>query len=75
MKKLLCEMAVPFRGSFQVEFALSRRVFHFRLRSFMGSFLRNLLCTCMAAEKVAWGWGGPDFVCQPGRIRSGRGKW
>lgn len=36
MTKLLCEMAVPFKGSFQVEFALSRRVFHFRVEKFYG---------------------------------------
>lgn len=36
MKKLLCEIAVPFKGLFQVELALSRRVFHFRVEMFYG---------------------------------------
>lgn len=36
VKKLLCEMAMPFKGSFQVEFALSQRVFHFRVEKFYG---------------------------------------
>lgn len=36
VKKFLCEMAMPFKGSFQVEFALSWRVFHFRVEKFYG---------------------------------------
>lgn len=45
-KRSTCESVVPFKGSFRVELALSKRVFHSRLRNFLGSFLRNLLCMC-----------------------------
>lgn len=49
LKRYTCERAVPFKGSFQVELALSKRVFHSRAEGFMGSFLRNLLGTCQGA--------------------------
>lgn len=35
-KRSTCERAVPFKGSFQVDLALSKRVFHSRAEKFYG---------------------------------------